>query len=105
MSGFRDMLKRDRDLFLDPDFFGETYRVEGRAVVLTPDTDALRARQGGGEVGVAESATLFYAKTEDLPSRRPAGQSLNVNGRECLVDDWSEAGGMATVVLREAISM
>ena len=52
---------------------------------------------------MAESATLFYARAEDLPPRRSAGQSLNVNGRECLIDDWKVDMGMATVVLRENI--
>ena len=52
---------------------------------------------------MAESATLFYALTSDLPPRRAPGESLNVNGRECIVDDWKEDMGMATVVLRENI--
>lgn len=102
--GFKDMVADDRSsVFLNADFFGETYRIEGKAIPIVLDNDELKARQGGQDLAVAESATLFYARAEDLPPRRPAGQSLNVNGRECLIDDWKVDMGMATVVLRENI--
>lgn len=102
--GFKDMVAADLSaVHLDPEFFGELYIVEGREILIVLDLDELKARQGGQDLAVAESATLFYARTEDLPPRRPAGQSLNVNGRECIVDDWKDDMGMSTVVLRENI--
>ena len=104
LSGFKDMVERDRSaVFLDVDFFGETYRIEGKEIPIVMDNDELKVRQGGQDLAVAESATLFYALTSDLPPRRAPGESLNVNGRECIVDDWKEDMGMATVVLRENI--
>ena len=104
MSGFKSMVAADRAAaFLDLDFFGEWYRVEGKKIPIVLDNDELKERQGGQDLAVAESATLFYARVEDLPPRRPAGQCLNVNGRECIVDDWKEDMGIATVVLRENI--
>lgn len=102
--GFKDMVADDRlSVMLNADFFGETYRIEGKEITIVFDNDELKARQGGQDLAVAESATLFYARAEDLPLRRSAGQSLNVNGRECLIDDWKVDMGMATVVLRENI--
>ena len=102
--GFKDMVAADRAaVFIDLDFFGEECRIEGKTVVIVLDNDELKKRQGGQDIAVAESATLFYARVEDLPPRRSPGQNLNVNGRECLVDDWSVDMGMATVVLRENI--
>lgn len=101
---FKEMVAADRAAtFLDLDFFGEMYRVEGREIPIVIDDDALIRRQGGQELTVAESSTLFYARVEDLPHRRPAGQSLNVNGRECTIDDWRVDMGMATIALRENI--
>lgn len=106
MSGFKDMVAEDRSrVFLDLDFFGKTARVEGKEISVMQDDDTLQELQGGQDLAVAESATLFYARSEDLPPRRPAGQSLNVNGRECLIDKWTEEMGMAMVVLREHIVM
>lgn len=102
--GFKDMVAADRAAtFLDLDFFGEPFRVEGKEITIVLDVDELKARQGGQDLAVAESATLFYAREEDLPSRRPAGQSINVNGRECIIDDWKVDMGIATIVLRENI--
>lgn len=102
--GFKDMVAADRSaVFLDLDFFGEEHRIEGKTIPIMLDEDALRVRQGSQDLAVAESGTLFYARTEDLPPRRSPGQSLNVNGRECIIDDWKVDMGMATIVLRENI--
>lgn len=102
---FKEMVAADRAAaFLDIDYFGVMYRVEGRTIPVVVDEDALIRRQGTQELAVAESQTLFYAREEDLPPRRSAGQSLNVNGRECLIDDWRVDMGMATIALRENIT-
>lgn len=102
--GFKDMVAADSAAtFLDPEFFGELYRIEGREIFIVLDDDALIRRQGGQELTVAESSSLFYARAEDLPPRRSAGQCLNVNGRECIIDDWRVDMGMATIALRENI--
>lgn len=104
MSGFKDMVATDIGVtFLDLETFGEIYRVEGQDIPIVVDNDELKERQGGQDLAVAESATLFYARTADLPPRRPAGENLNINGRECLIDDWKDDMGMSTVVLRENI--
>ena len=104
MSGFKDMVAEDRSrVFLDLSFFGQTARVEGKEISIMPDDDTLQELQSGQDLAVAESATLFYARSEDLPPRRPAGQSLNVNGRICTIDKWTEEMGMATIVLRDNI--
>lgn len=102
--GFKDMVAADRStVFLNVDFFGELCRVEGNTIPIVLDNDELKKRQGGQDLAVAESATLFYARKEDLPPRRAPGSNLNVNGRECIVDDWQEDMGIATVILRETI--
>lgn len=104
MSGFKDMVASDiLGTFLDPETFGEIYRVEGKDIPIVVDNDELKERQGGQDLAVAESATLFYARTADLPPRRSAGENLNINGRECIIDDWQEDMGMSTIVLRQNI--
>ena len=103
--GFREQVEADRArVFLDPELVGETFRVEGKDITLVLDNDELKARQGGQDLAAAESATLFYARKEDLPPRRAAGSTLSVNGRLCTIDDWQEDMGMATVVLRETVT-
>lgn len=94
-----------RRTFLNLDEFGEKHAVEGRAIAAVLDDNALKERQGGQELSVAESSLLLYAAVEDLPARRPAGEGLNVDGREYIVNDWSEDMGIATVALGQTVTM
>lgn len=103
--GFKDMVAADRlTVFLNVDEFGVEARVEGKLIRIVIDDDMLKQRQGSQELAIAESQTLFYARTEDLPRRIAPGGSLNINGRERIVDDYREDMGIATVVLRETIT-
>ena len=77
--------------------------MEGKKILIVLDNDKLKEKQGGQDLAVAESATLFYARTQDLPPRRAAGENLNINGRECIIDDWQEDMGLSALTLRENI--
>ena len=102
--GFKDMVAADIvATFLSSDTFGESYRVEGKEIIIVIDNDELKQRQGSQDLAVAESGTLFHAAVADLPPRKAPGSSLNINGRECIIDDWKEDMGMATIALRENI--
>lgn len=102
MSKFKEMVQRDRKrVFLNMLEFGEEYNVEGNIIQIVVDNDELKRRQSGQDLSVTESAALFYAASEDLLKRRTAGETLTINGREHLIDDWQEDMGMATVILRE----
>ena len=101
---FKDMVAADiAATFLRDEFFGEPYRIEGKTILIVIDNDELMERQGSQDLAVVESATLFHASVADLPPRKAPGSNLNVNGRECIIDDWKEAMGMATIALRENI--
>ena len=102
--GFKKMLEDDLKLtFFDVETFGEIHRVEGREIPIVISNDELVKRQGGNDLAVAESGTLFYASVNDLPPRRSPNQSLNVDGRECIIDAWQVEDGVAIIVLRETI--
>lgn len=102
--GFKAMVAADRSkIFLAEEFFGTLATVEGKKIPVVIDNDQLKNRQGGQELAIADSMTLLYANTEDLPKNLAPGKNLNINGRECLIDDYSEAEGISTVILREAV--
>ena len=102
--GFKDMVAADiAATFMNEEQFGEVYRIEGKSITIVIDNDELKERQGGQDLAVAESSTLFHAAVADLPPRKAPGSNLNINGRECLIDDWKEAMGVATIALRENI--
>lgn len=101
---FQEMAAADCcKVFLDCSTFGQLYCIEGKEISIVLDAEELKVRQNGQDLAVAESCTLFYARAQDLPPYRAPGQSLNVNGRECLIDDWKTDMGMAAIVLRENI--
>lgn len=103
---FKEMVAKDvHSTFLNLEEFGEEHRVEGKTITAVIDENALKERQGGQELSVAESSLLLYAAVEDLPARRPAGEGLNVDGREYIVNDWSEDTGIATVALGQTVTM
>lgn len=105
-ASFKDMIARDlRSTFLNLEEYGELHRVEGKEITIVVDEDALKELSGGQKLGIAESSLLFCAAVEDLPPRRPAGEGLNVDGREYTVLDWSEDVGLATVALGQNIVM
>lgn len=103
---FKAMVEADcRNVFLNFAEFGEEHRVEGKTIMAILDDDALKERQGGQELGVAESSVLLFAAVKDLPARRPAGEGLNIDGREYIVNDWREDMGIATIALGQNITM
>ena len=103
---FKAMAAADlRHTFLNLGEFGEEHKVAGRTITAVLDADTLTERKGGQEFGVAESSLLLYAAVEDLPARRPAGEGLNVDGREYIINDWTEDMGLATIVLGQTITM
>lgn len=100
---FKEVVAADRQsVFLNTDFFGETHSIDGKEVDIVIDNDELKRRQGGQELAIEESATLFYCKTEAVKRRKPS-QTLNLDGRIYTVDDWQDDMGISTVVLRENI--
>ena len=103
---FKAMVANDlRTTFLNLEEFGEEHRVEGKTITAILDDDTLKDRQGGQELSVAESSLLLFAAVEDLPARRPAGEGLNVDGREYIINDWREDMGLATIALGQSITM
>lgn len=105
MSNFKETVANDINTFIDVDFFGVDAVVEGKKIFIVIDNDELKNRQGGQDLAVAESSTLFYARSDDLPKRRPPGENININGRECIIDDWKDDMGVSTIALRENIIM
>lgn len=74
---FKAMVDRDiRGVFINFAEFGETRIIDGRETVIVVDQDELKRRQGGQDLAVAESGTLFYAHSDELPGRKPRGRIL-----------------------------
>jgi hypothetical protein len=95
------MVEADSAVFLNTDEFAELHMVDGKETKVVLDDNRLMERQGGAELGVAESDLLLYARESDLPPRKAPGSALNVDGREYVISDWRVDMGMATVALQQ----
>ena len=61
--------------------FGEVHKIEGKSITIIIDNDTLVTMKNGNILGVAESDTLIFARTEDLEGEKAPGSALNVDGR------------------------
>lgn len=92
-------------LFFQLDDFAELHRIEGQEVAIVIDNDRLAEMKQGQILGVLEADMLFFARTEDLPKAKAPGSLLNVDGRELIVDDWTENKGVTQVALHQNRTM
>lgn len=101
MAKFKDMVAADRDaVFLNLDEFAEQHRVEGKMIVAVTD-ESIFGASGAASIGLAEYDLIVYVKVEDLPRKRPTGESLNVDGREFSIVSWREDCGIAEIQLAQ----
>ena len=101
-ASLKDLIASDVDLvFFQLDDFAETHRVEGKAISIVIDNDQLVKMKQGQVLGVAEADMLIFARSVDLPKRKAPGSLLNVDGREYVVNDWTENKGVAQISLRQ----
>lgn len=101
----KDILLEDiSNVFLNIEDFGEEHTIDGKKIVCVVDDDALKMRQGTNDLSVSESSLLIFAKTEDLPTRKVAGDTVTYDGRIYVVDDWKVNYSMAEIALHQNVS-
>lgn len=95
------MVAADRDaVFFNLDEFGEKHRIEGKTITAVLD-ESENGESGAASIGLAEYDLIVFAKAEDLPKKRPAGESLNVDGREFSILSWCEDCGITEIKLAQ----
>ena len=89
----------DRGVFLNLDEFGYKHLIEGRTIVAIVDEEVFGESKKGEDIGLAAFDLVLFARCEDLPTQRPSGESLNIDGKECTIVSWRTDAGMASVYL------
>lgn len=99
----KELIASDINLvYMQLDDFGEIHKVEGEEIVIVIDNDTLASMKNGNILDVAESDMLFFARTEDLLGKKAPGSAINIDGRECTVDLWTENLGITQITLHHA---
>lgn len=102
---FKEELKADIDnIFLNLEDFGEEHIIEGKSLICMFDEDELKERQGTNDLAVSDSSLILFAREQDLAKRRVAGDSLVIDGKVYVVDDWKVNLGMIEAALHRAES-
>lgn len=99
MTNFKEMLNADRDVFLNLGEFGEEHSVEGKKIPAVLDEAVLVDSKAAEDLGLTQGDLVLFAKCEDLPEQRDAGESLRVDGKGFLIASWRVDYGMAKVYL------
>ena len=100
MSAFSEMLAADaQNVFLNTEEFGEQHTVEGHEITAVISTNEQLSVSGGEALGIDGNAVVLYAQETDLPENPGVGGILNLDGSECVVEEWNVEMGVAVVRL------
>ncbi len=100
-TAFRRMVEADiRDVFLNPEEFGEVMRIDGRDICVSLQPVDAAGFGHGPEIGLDAKDYMLYAMAEDLPPRKAEGSVLTINGGDYTVIRWNVRMGMACLRLR-----
>lgn len=104
-SPFQQQIADDiGDVFLNQDEYASLHCVEGKEILVVLAPDQRLPLGGGYTLGVSEASITLHARASDLSPRKEAGESLTVDGREYIIDQWHEHMGMAEVLLSQTIT-
>lgn len=97
MSSFKDMVARDREIFINVDEFGDEHDIEGFKINVVLEDEQI---EDIDETKALSQATLImFAKTEELPVYRNQGESLYIDDVGYTVQTWLEEMGITKVTL------
>lgn len=97
MSTFRDMVAKDRDVFINSDEFGEEHDIEGTKIIVVLEDDQIEDLDEGK--ALSQVTLVMFAKTEELPAYRNQGETLYIDDVGYTVQTWLEEMGITKVTL------
>lgn len=98
--GLKDIMQEDIDnIYFSEDEFGENHIVDGTEITCVIDKETLKNASGGEEFAVSESGIILFAKTKDMPPKKPYGSSIVIDGVDYIVEAWEDEAGVCEVTL------
>jgi hypothetical protein len=82
----KDVIAGDIDaVFFDTDGFSDEAIVDGKAVRIILDNNALNGKSDVYALGLAEGEQLIFIKEKDMPRLPQSGEQMTINGRQWYV--------------------
>lgn len=104
MSEFRDMVREDiKEIFLDPEMFGETHTVAGKelTIILDDGEKLKRNEQYQDDKAIYNKRLLFYVAEDDLGELPPLGRVMDIDGSEYMVLQAEQEDGIYSIMVEE----
>ncbi len=103
MSAFKEMIQNDlKNVFLNPDEFGETHMVDGKEMTIIIDEIELVRREARIKTmaeGLHKKQLLIYVSAEDFGEEPLIGRMLDLDGSYYEVKDVANEAGMYSISL------
>ena len=104
MSGFRDMVSADLDIFINGDEFAEDHDLNGtlcKAVIDTMDSQEnfFNSQTYEPYGGISGRLMKVYVKASDLPEIPAEGMVFRVDDEPLIFNKASEEMGMVVILL------
>ncbi|WP_160688329.1 hypothetical protein [Clostridium sp. C2-6-12] len=74
---FKELLKDDLNVFINPDEFGEPHVIDGKVVNIIVDEETLKDRNKKEYDGIVQADVLYFAKEEEL-MKAPRPKSIQL---------------------------
>lgn len=97
----KEQLKKDFNIFINPDEFADTHRIDGKTLNIVVDDDKLEERKNKNFDGTSVEEVLYYVKADDLGELPSIGSSQKFDGRYMLVTSARNANGMYEIILSQ----
>ena len=102
---FGDMVREDvKDIFLDPEVFGESHIVDGREMTIIIDENELVEREKKVKTmaeGLHNKQLLIYVSKEDFGPEPSIDCLLELDSEHYMVTDVSNEDGIYSISLEE----
>lgn len=96
---FKDLIKEDLTIFINPDEFGESHRINGRNLNVVVDDETLEERKNKNFDGISYAEILYYVKADDFGELPSISDNQKFDGRPMFVTSASESNGMYEITL------
>lgn len=97
---FKELLKEDLNVFINPDEFGEDHIIDNKIVNIIVDNETLKDRNRKEYDGIVQAEILYFAKKEDL-LKEPIPESVQMfDGIPYIVFDAKLDEGVYEVILQ-----
>lgn len=103
--GFKEIAYNDiRNVFINPEEFGELHELNGKRMMVIVDTNEVEARgkkqfEHSRIDGVYENNMLIYVSRKDFGRQPGHGIGITFDGKTYRVNDCRDEGGVYSIIL------